>query len=116
MVVVAMGASLLGTPGPPASAGRGAGAGYQPGSPSCWACFFTSWSYSAAPSLALRMPEPTSTVICSSAGPLIGERNSSARPDAPGLSMYVLVSLATWVTSAGSWQVLTAYGPVGVLA
>jgi hypothetical protein len=24
--------------------------------------------------------------------------------------------LATWVTSAGSWQPLTAYGPTGVLA
>jgi hypothetical protein len=54
-------------------------------------------------------------VICSSAGPLIGDRNSSARLDAPGLLTHDSMSLATWGTSAGSLQLLMAYGPVGAL-
>src|SRR4051794_27614315 len=59
------------------------------------------------------MPEPTSTVICSSAGPLIGERNSRARLEAPGVSMYGCMSFTACGTSAGSVQPLTRYGPLG---
>ena len=40
----------------------------------------------AAASAAGRIPDPTSTVICSSAGPLTGERNSSAGAVPPSAS------------------------------
>ena len=51
------------------------------------------------------MPEPTSTVILSRFGPLIGDTNSSAGDDLPS-SRYVCTSLTRAGTSAGSLQEL----------
>ena len=67
-----------GRTGPDGALGGGIQRSYQPSSPSCLACFSTSSSYVAAPSSAARGPDPTSTVICASDGPLTGDRNSSA--------------------------------------
>src|SRR3954468_31186 len=91
------------------------GPGYQPFKPSCCACFLTSLSYSAAPSWAERSPEPTSTVICSSAGPLTGDWNSSAGVTLP-LSTYGWRALIACGTSGGSEQPLTRNGPDGAIA
>src|SRR5688572_22043310 len=88
----------------------------QPGRPSCCACFSTSKSYSAAASAAVRRPDPTSTVICSSAGPLIGERNSSAGAVAPSSWKYGSRSATAGGTSAGKLQLLITYGPVAPFA
>src|SRR5262245_24616780 len=61
------------------------------------------------------MPEPTSTVICSSAGPLMGDRNYSAGLFAPE-SKYGCMSLMAPGTSLGSVHPLTRNGPLGVNA
>src|SRR5690349_16267188 len=85
---------------------------YQPGRPSCLACFSTSWSYCFAASSAFVWPEPTAVVMFSSDGPLIGDRNSSAGELLPP-SMYGWMSLIACGTSSGSVQPLTTYGPDG---
>ena len=56
------------------------------------------------------MPEPTSTVIFSRFGPLIGETNSSAGDGLPS-SRYFCMSVTRAGTSVGSSQADT-YGPV----
>src|SRR5215467_6193179 len=56
------------------------------------------------------MPEPTWMRIFSRFGPLIGERNSSARPVLP--SVWYLASSATNAGALlGTWHVLIANGP-----
>ena len=59
-----------------------------------------------------RQPEPTSTVICSRAGPLTGDRNSSAGRGVAGVDVG-LQSLTAGSTSSGSVAPLSRYGPVG---
>ena len=66
---------------------------YQPSRPSCWACFFTSSSYCAAPSSAAVMPEPTATSDLLEVRSLDRARGTRARVRSCPSSKYVWMSL-----------------------